>query len=70
MANRPKEPYAVEPRKLPSGRWKGRVVRYDAETGKRRELTQTHSALSVVTPPLYCPQISFDGLVFQCRAFS
>lgn len=41
MANRAKEPYAVEPRKLPSGRWKGRVVRYDAETGKRTELTQT-----------------------------
>lgn len=41
MPNRVKEPYAVEPRRLPSGRWKGRVVRYDSETGKRRELTQT-----------------------------
>ncbi|POB10108.1 hypothetical protein CO251_11520 [Sulfobacillus sp. hq2] len=30
----------MEPRKLPSGRWKGRVVRYD-EKGKRHELTQT-----------------------------
>ena len=41
MATRVKDPYAVEPRKLPSGRWKGRVVRYDPETGKRREITQT-----------------------------
>lgn len=40
MPKRPKDSYAVEPRKLPSGRWKGRVVRYD-ETGKRREMTQT-----------------------------
>ncbi len=40
MPKGPKEPYAVEPRKLPSGRWKGRVVRYD-EMGKRHELTQT-----------------------------
>lgn len=31
----------MEPRKLPSGRWKGRVVRYDPDTGKRHELTQT-----------------------------
>lgn len=41
MPQRPKDPYAVEPRRLPSGRWKGRVVRYDPETGKRHELTQT-----------------------------
>lgn len=41
MPRRPKEPYAVTPRQLPSGRWKGRVVRYDPETGKRQELTQT-----------------------------
>ncbi len=41
MPNRVKDPYAVEPRRLPSGRWKGRVVRYDLETGKRHELTQT-----------------------------
>lgn len=41
MPRRPKDPYAVTPRQLPSGRWKGRVVRYDSETGKRQELTQT-----------------------------
>ncbi len=41
MPNRAKEPYAVEPRKLPSGRWKGCVVRYDAENGKRLEMNQT-----------------------------
>ena len=41
MPNRPKEPYAVEPRKLPSSRGKGRVVRYDQDTGKRREMTKT-----------------------------
>lgn len=41
MPNRPKEPYAVEPRKLASGHWKGRVVRYDLETGKRHEINQT-----------------------------
>lgn len=41
MPNRVKGPYAVEPRRLPSGRWKGLVVRYDLETGKRHELTQT-----------------------------
>jgi len=41
MPRRPKEPYAVAPRPLPSGRWKGRVVRYDPETGHRHELTQT-----------------------------
>ena len=41
MPNRVKDPYAVEPRRLPSGRWKGRVVRYDPDTGKRHELTQT-----------------------------
>jgi hypothetical protein len=41
MPNRPKDPYAVAPRQLPSGRWKGRVVRYDPDTGQRHELTQT-----------------------------
>ena len=41
MPTRVKDPYAVELRRLPSGRWKGRVVRYDLETGKRHELTQT-----------------------------
>ena len=41
MPKGPKDPYAVEPRKLPSGRWKGRVVRYDPDTGKRHEMTQT-----------------------------
>lgn len=40
MPNRVKEPYDLKPRKLPSGRWKGRVIRYDSETGKRHELTQ------------------------------
>ncbi|AUW93066.1 hypothetical protein BXT84_03130 [Sulfobacillus thermotolerans] len=40
MPKGPKDPYAVEPRKLPSSRLKGRVVRYD-EMGKRHELTQT-----------------------------
>ncbi len=34
-------PYAVEPRKLPSGRWKGRVVRYGPDTGKRIERNRT-----------------------------
>ncbi len=37
MPHRVKEPYAVEPRKPPPGRWKGRVVRYDPEPGKRHE---------------------------------
>ncbi len=41
MPKGPKQPYSVDPRKLPSGRWKGRVVVYDAHTGKRREMTQT-----------------------------
>ena len=41
MPSRPKDPYSVDPRKLPSGHWKGRVVLYDRETGKRRELTKT-----------------------------
>ncbi|MCY0864467.1 MAG: tyrosine-type recombinase/integrase [Sulfobacillus sp.] len=41
MPPRAKDPYAVTPRQLPSGRWKGRVVLYDPETGKRREVTQT-----------------------------
>ena len=37
----PKQSYDVEPRKLPSGRWKGRVTYYDPDTGKRRETTRT-----------------------------
>ena len=41
MPSRPKDPYSVDPRKLPSGHWKGRVVLYDRDTGKRRELTKT-----------------------------
>lgn len=41
MATRVKDPYAVEPRKLPSGRWKGRVVRYDPKDGKRIEMNWT-----------------------------
>ena len=41
MPNRLKLPYSVDPRKLPSGRWKGRVVVYDATTGKRREMTHS-----------------------------
>ncbi len=41
MPSRSKDPYSVDPRKLPSGHWKGRVVLYDRETGKRRELTKT-----------------------------
>ena len=41
MPKGPKQPYSVNPRKLSSGRWKGRVVVYDATTGKRREMTQT-----------------------------
>ncbi len=41
MPNRVKERYAVEPRKLPLGRWKGRVVRYDPENGKRFEMNRT-----------------------------
>ena len=41
MANRPKEPHAIDPRKLPSGRWKGRVQYWDPNTGQRKELTQT-----------------------------
>ncbi len=41
MSRRPKDPYSVDPRKLPSGHWKGHVVLYDRETGKRRELTKT-----------------------------
>ncbi len=36
-----KEPYALKPRQLDSGRWKGRVVRYDPETGKRIEMNRT-----------------------------
>ena len=41
MPKGPKQPYSVNPRKLSSGRWKGRVVVYDATTGKRREMTHT-----------------------------
>lgn len=41
MPKRLKDSYAVEPRKLPSGHWKGRVVIYDVDTGKRREMTKT-----------------------------
>ena len=41
MANRPKEPHAIDPRKLPSGRWKGRVQYWDPDTGQRKETTQT-----------------------------
>ena len=41
MPKGPKQPHSVDPRRLPSGRWKGRVVVYDANTGKRREMTQT-----------------------------
>ncbi len=41
MANRVKEPYAVEPRRLASGRWKGRVVRYNPDDGKRLEMNRT-----------------------------
>lgn len=36
-----RDPYAVEPRKLCCGRWKGRVVLYDVSTGRRRETTRT-----------------------------
>ena len=41
MPSRVKQPYAAEPRKLPSSRWKGCVVRYERDTGKRHEITQT-----------------------------
>ncbi len=41
MAHRPKEPHAIDPRKLPSGRWKGRVQYWDPSAGQRKELTQT-----------------------------
>ncbi|MCY0879029.1 MAG: hypothetical protein OWU84_08830 [Firmicutes bacterium] len=41
MPRGPKQPCAIDPRRLPSGWWKGRVVLYNAETGKRRELTPT-----------------------------
>jgi integrase len=37
----PKEAYALKPRELPSGHWKGRVVVYDPDTGRRREITRT-----------------------------
>ena len=41
MPNRLKEPHAVDPRKLDSGRWQARVTYYDPDTGKRRETSQT-----------------------------
>ena len=41
MTNRLKEPHAVDPRKLTSGRWQARVTYYDPNTGKRRETSQT-----------------------------
>ena len=41
MPQRAKEPHAVDPRKLDSGRWQARVTYYDPETGKRRETSQT-----------------------------
>ena len=37
MPNLLKKSYAVEPRKLKSKRWKGRVVVDEADTGKRRD---------------------------------
>lgn len=40
MAQRPKAPYSLSPRQLPSGRWKGRVVHYDSE-GRRHEETRS-----------------------------
>jgi hypothetical protein len=36
-----KQPYSVDPRQPPSGRWTGRVAVDDASTGKRQEMTQT-----------------------------
>lgn len=41
MPTRPKEPHAVDPRKLASGRWQALVTFWDPETGKRREVSQT-----------------------------
>jgi hypothetical protein len=41
MPNRLKEPHAVDPRKLDSGRWQARVTYYDPDTGKRRETSQS-----------------------------
>jgi integrase len=41
MAPRIKEPHAIDPRKLPSGRWKGRVQYWDPDTEQRKETTQT-----------------------------
>lgn len=41
MPNRPREPHALQPRRLPSGRWKGRVQAWDPVTGRRREVTRT-----------------------------
>ncbi len=41
LAVRLKEPHAIDPRKLPSGRWKGRVQYWDPDTGIRKETTQT-----------------------------
>ena len=40
MPNLSKEPHSMDPRKLKSGRWQGRVQYWDPHTGKRRELTQ------------------------------
>ncbi len=36
-----KEPHAQDPRKLGSGKWQARVTYYDADTGKRREISQS-----------------------------
>lgn len=36
-----KQARAASPRKLPSGRWKGRILLYDAATGQRHEMTKT-----------------------------
>lgn len=41
MPQERKQPYSIDPRQLPSGRWKGRVVLYDRESGARRETTKT-----------------------------
>lgn len=41
MPTRMKEPHAVDPRKLTSGRWQVRVTFWDPATGQRRETSQT-----------------------------
>ena len=41
MPNRPKEPHAVDLRKLDSGRWQARVSYYHPDTGRARETSQT-----------------------------